>query len=125
MIGGVSRWANLSRGQPARRSSRVVGRELPSQADRPVGLEHLGGRLLLSIRGLSPRRRALVVAVVVAVVVGAAFFVSVGLRAGPEQAGRAIPEQDRPGPVLLVPGYGGNTGGVQRLAEQIRATGRQ
>jgi len=36
-----------------------------------------------------------------------------------------MPAQDRPGPVLLVPGYGGNTGGVQRLAEQIRATGRQ
>jgi triacylglycerol esterase/lipase EstA (alpha/beta hydrolase family) len=32
--------------------------------------------------------------------------------------------QDKPGPVLLVPGYGGGTASLDRLAETLRATGR-
>jgi pimeloyl-ACP methyl ester carboxylesterase len=38
--------------------------------------------------------------------------------------GRPVPPQDRPGVVLLVPGYGGGTGGIDVLGERIRATGR-
>jgi pimeloyl-ACP methyl ester carboxylesterase len=37
---------------------------------------------------------------------------------------RAVPDQSVPGAVLLVPGYGGNTGSLEQLAGVIRASGR-
>jgi triacylglycerol lipase len=72
--------------------------------------------------GLSPRRRALLISVLLLVAVsvtGSGWLVLRGDQ--PRQA----PDQDLTGPVLLVPGYGGGTGGVSVLAERIRATGRQ
>jgi triacylglycerol lipase len=39
-------------------------------------------------------------------------------------AGRVGVPQDKPGPVLLVPGYGGGTASLDRLAETLRAAGR-
>jgi triacylglycerol lipase len=41
-----------------------------------------------------------------------------------EPALEAAAPQDSPGPVLLVPGYGGGTAGLEVLADALRATGR-
>ena len=70
---------------------------------------------------MSPARRLLLIAVA-AVLVLAAGAAAVAL-SSPSPPGAAAP-QDSPGPVLLVPGYGGGTGGLEVLAAAVRATGR-
>jgi hypothetical protein len=74
------------------------------------------------LAGLSPRRRVLVAAVVVFVAAAAVLVVAtVGVRLAVKAVGalggdRALPPQNRPGPVLLVPGYGGSRVGMDGLA---------
>jgi len=86
-------------------------------------------RLATSLSGMSPRRRLLGVAVVVVVLAAAIAGIAVGAAHSPggpatPNGQQAAPAQNKPGPVLLVPGYGGSTGALDVLAGQIRATGR-
>jgi triacylglycerol lipase len=74
------------------------------------------------LSGLSPRRRVLLLGLVLVLVVGlAGAATALILRISPD---RGVPAQDAAGPVLLVPGYGGNTGSLTPLADRVRATGR-
>jgi len=70
----------------------------------------------------SPRRRValagLVLVVAVVVVLGAVVV------RGREDPASAVP-QDRPGVVLLLPGYGGGTAALEQLATVLRASGRE
>jgi pimeloyl-ACP methyl ester carboxylesterase len=72
--------------------------------------------------GLSRRRRMVLAVAVVLVAAGAAVgAVRAADGGGPAPVAAA---GDRPGDVLLIPGYGGSTGSLDVLAARIRATGR-
>ncbi len=74
---------------------------------------------------LAPARRRLALgccALLVLALVGALVAV-VAHRGGSRDAPRAVPA-DQPGPVLLVPGYGGSTGGLTVLATRLREQGK-
>jgi triacylglycerol lipase len=72
---------------------------------------------------LSPQRRRLVLgAVAVAFLLIIALAV-VGIVRGVSNSVQPVPQAD-PGPVLLVPGYGGNDRSLQPLANALRSAGR-
>jgi triacylglycerol esterase/lipase EstA (alpha/beta hydrolase family) len=74
------------------------------------------------LAGLSPARRRLVFAVLAAAVLALAAVAAVVV---PRlTATGTTPDQGTPGPVLLVPGYGGSTAALQRLADRLTAAGR-
>ena len=77
------------------------------------------------LAGLSPARRRLVVGLLVLVVVAVLAGGTALLVGRPSDAAGGEPvSQGRPGPVLLVPGYGGSTAALQPLADRLAAEGR-
>ena len=76
------------------------------------------------LEALSPQRRRLVLILLAIGLVGAVVAISavIAVRAG--SAARPVP-QDQPGPVLLVPGYGGGTAALAPLIDLVESTGRR
>jgi pimeloyl-ACP methyl ester carboxylesterase len=70
---------------------------------------------------MSPRRRVVIGAAFVAVLLLSAVVV---WNLYDSRARTGTPDQARPGTVLLVPGYGGSTTALSRLADRLRAAGR-
>ncbi|MQA32386.1 lipase family alpha/beta hydrolase [Modestobacter roseus] len=76
------------------------------------------------LAGLAPARRRLLLVLLALVLVAAAVAVAVPLLTGDDAAPGTAADPEQPGPVLLVPGYGGSTESLRPLAEQLTAAGR-
>jgi triacylglycerol esterase/lipase EstA (alpha/beta hydrolase family) len=79
------------------------------------------------LAGLSPARRRLVLVSLALLLVAAAAVTAAVVVPGISERdirSAAAAEQDTPGPVLLVPGYGGSTASLRSLDDRLTAAGR-
>ncbi|MCZ3388102.1 MAG: alpha/beta fold hydrolase [Actinomycetia bacterium] len=74
------------------------------------------------LRSLSPQRRRFVMVVIAMVSITMVALMAVVLRSRPDPV-TPVP-QSQPGPVLLVPGYGGSTSALDVLASSLSDAGR-
>jgi triacylglycerol esterase/lipase EstA (alpha/beta hydrolase family) len=75
------------------------------------------------LSGLAPARRRLVLGLLAVLVTGLLVLGTLLVLASREPARRPV-SQAEPGPVLLVPGYGGGTASLRGLADRLTAAGR-
>lgn len=76
------------------------------------------------LAGLPPARRRVLLAVALLLVLAVAATVAAVVVSRADAPTGAPVSQEQPGPVLLVPGYGGSTASLQQLAGRLTAEGR-